>query len=122
MADATGVKDLMFLACLDLIRRTGAGNVRIGYHDDEKPAIWHVTVEYNHPKSPVQGFEVEAGMTPLIAAQRLCERLVDGGWCTHCSKTTGFDVDYRPRLPEFDNLICWYRYDPEMKTFRRGCE
>jgi hypothetical protein len=51
---------------------------------------------------------------------RLCAQVVDGGRCTHCRRPTGLseDLDAMP----LDRLVCWYQWDPELATFRRGCE
>jgi hypothetical protein len=47
--------------------------------------------------------------------------LVDGAMCAHCGKPTGLEPTLLVDMP-FPEHICWYQYDPELKTFRRGCE
>jgi hypothetical protein len=108
--------DERFLAALKLIQRTGATGVQIRYSDDEQPVIWFVVAEYSENRS-----EVDAAFEPVRAALRLCERLVDGGQCTHCHRPTGLEPDSIETMP-LNQTICWYQYDPELKTFRRGCE
>lgn len=105
----------MVLACADLVRRTGASAFQIRYSDDEQPVVWMAVAEY-----PGQKREVAAGFTPVKAMFRLLEALVDGGQCKHCSRPTGVSEDFTT-MPAGD-LVCWYQYDPELKTFRRGCE
>ena len=109
-------------AAIDFIQRTGATQVQVRYSDDEKPDLWMVVALYNK-KNPlgIEGFEVDASSTPLRAALRLCERLADGGLCTHCNRRIGLEPDSISTMP-MNKLICWYQYDPELKTFRRGCE
>ena len=55
---------------------------------------------------------------------RLCRQVIDGGECVHCGKGAGFDDDPQPH-PLNDavaDLICWYRFDPGLSTYRRSCE
>jgi len=109
-------------ATIDFLRRTGAKQVQIRYSDDEQPVVWFVVVKYDgfNPGGTV-GFETDAAATPLAAALRLCERVGDGGKCAHCNRPTGFEPNLLIRMP-MDDKICWYQFDPELKTFRRGCE
>lgn len=108
--------DARFLAALDFIRRTGTTQIQIRYSDDEKPIVWFVVAGYSDGN-----FEVDASRGPLRAALRLCERLADGGRCTHCNRPTGLEPDHIETMP-LNQEICWYQYDPELKKFRRGCE
>lgn len=109
-------------AAIEFIRRTGAKQIQIRYSDDEDPTVWFVVALYGK-KGPgaFNAIEVDASMTPLRAALRLCERIADGGQCAHCKRPCGLEPDRLDRMP-FDELICWYQYDPELKVFRRGCE
>ncbi len=103
------------VAAIDFLRRTGADQIQVRYSDDTEPPIWFVVAKYQDE------IEVDAAVDPLRAALRLCERLADGGMCNHCKRPVGFDPDTLLRMP-FDKVICWCQYDPELKTFRRGCE
>lgn len=124
------VKDRM-MACVDLIGRTGAQGFQLRYSDDEEPVVWMAVAGYKQAGDPKSGnpakrterihHEVGAGMTPDVAAFRLLETLIDGGKCTHCQRPTGVSDDWVGRQP-LDDILCWYTYDPELKTFRRGCE
>lgn len=110
------------LAAVHYIRRTGAKQVQIRYHDDEQPVVWFVVAMYDgFNPSGIMGVEVDAATTPLDAALRLCERIGDGAKCNHCNRPSGFEPNLLVRMPH-DDKICWYQYDPELKTFRRGCE
>lgn len=110
------MSDDRFLAAFEFIRRTGATAIQIRYSDDEPPTIWCVIAEY-----PDKKYEVDAGLDPIRAALRLCERLCDGGQCNHCGRPTSLEPDQIDTMP-FNQAICWYQYDPELKKFRRGCE
>ncbi|HKE66007.1 MAG TPA: hypothetical protein VKB59_15330 [Micromonosporaceae bacterium] len=103
-------------AGLDLIGRTGAQSFQLRYSDDEQPTVWFVVALYDNDQ-----WETDAARDPIRAVLRLCERLVDGGTCTHCHRPAGLDPDSIDTMP-LDELVCWYQYDPELKTFRRGCE
>jgi hypothetical protein len=110
------------VAGVDLIRRTGAVNCRIGYSDpdDGEPIVWYACCTYPNDISEAAG-----GLDPEIAVLRLCERLVDGGECVHCNQVTVFEENFED-VSFYDlisnNMFCVYGWDPELKTFRRGCE
>jgi hypothetical protein len=118
------------VACTALVGRTGAKAFQLRYSDEEEPTIWMCVAEYRRPGNPKSGnpqqrmektvFQVAAGMSVREAAYALLERLIDGGQCTHCRKPTGVSDDWED-MP-LNETICWYQYDPELKTFRRGCE
>jgi hypothetical protein len=63
-------------------------------------------------------------MHPTQALFALCDTLMDGGTCQHCGKPTGFVADTERQLDEElgSPFVCWYRWDPELRTFRRKCE
>jgi hypothetical protein len=103
------------LAGIDLLRRTGAAETQIRFHDDEKPVVWIAVAVYS------QGAEAAGALDPVLAVLRLCEQVIDGGQCVHCKRPAGLDPDTLDRMP-LDKLVCWYQYDPELQTFRRGCE
>lgn len=109
--------DPRLAAAVELIGRTGALNYQIRYSEAEDgvPAVWAAVASY-----PGDRYEVDAAFDPLQATFRLATRLVDGGQCSHCHRPTGFDEDFGT-MPLGD-LVCWYQYDPERETFRRGCE
>lgn len=112
-------RDPRFLAAVDLIGRTGASSWSVRYCDEETPAVWLCVAEYEG-----EGMWDAAGARdPLTAALRLCEQLVDGALCVHCGKPTGFDPDADAGiLAALDPVVCFYRWDPELRTFRRSCE
>jgi hypothetical protein len=100
-------------AAVDLIGRTGADEVQLRYSDDEKPVVWMAVARWR------DHWEAAAAMTPARALFRLLDEVIDGGQCKHCNRPTGFSPDL-DALP-LDALICWYQWDPELQTFRRGC-
>lgn len=122
--------DPRFVAALVLVERTGARSVQIRYSDDEQPVVWFIVALYvvDDRRLPTAGegheaWESASGPSPLVAAMRLCERLVDGGQCAHCGRPSGFHEDITaPTGTILDEALCWYQWDPELATFRRGCE
>lgn len=112
------------MAGVDLLRRTGAKQFQVRYSDDEEPVVWIAASSWQG-KNPLTGkdrerWEVAGGLDPTVAIMRLCEQVIDGGQCQHCGKPTIFQP-----LPETDGLEvlgCVYAFDPELATFRRGCE
>jgi hypothetical protein len=102
-------------AMIELIGRTGASEFKLQHCDEEPPTVWIARSLYEDGRA-----ECAAAMDPSAAVMRLAERLVDGGLCTHCGKPSGFSAEFEGLpLPE---AVCWYAFDPELDTFRRGCE
>lgn len=111
--------DPKFIAGVELLRRTGAMTFRCGYTDtsDGDPVIWHATCTW------ISQREADAALNPVEAVMRLCERVIDGGMCTHCKKSTIFIHDVIDPGPMLESLGgCIYAWDPELRVFRRGCE
>lgn len=106
--------DPRLLAAVELIGRTGAEQFQLRYCEEEQPVVWVAAAQW-------QGhWEVGASTNPVRAVFRLCDQVIDGGLCTHCHKPTGFATDFGDMpLPQ---AVCWYQWDPELETFRRGCE
>ncbi len=106
--------DDVLAAAIKLVGRSGATGLAIGYSDEHTPPVWFAVARYGDQH------EAAGAMTPRQAVLRLLDELVDGGLCLHCHRPTGVTVDHGPQsLPE---VVCWYQYDPERKTFRRSCE
>lgn len=116
-------KDPRFVAAIKMLERTGITSFGIRYQDDEEPVVWVAVVEYSKERTPQTGDGAEAagGMTPLMAVMRLLEQVMDGGRCAHCKRITAVETDWRNDMP-LEDVVCWYRYDPETQGFRRGCE
>lgn len=113
--------DPQFLAGLDMLRRVGAQDVQLRYQDDMEPVVWMALAHFDcAPPTGLMVWQVAAALDPPRALFRLLEALMDGGRCAHCSKPTGI-VDDPEEMP-LEAMICWYQYDPELKTYRRGCE
>ncbi len=111
----SGRNDDILMAAVKMVERTGATNVTIGFSEEHDPAVWFAVADF-----PGRRYEAAGGMSPLRAVLRLLDTLIDGGQCKHCKKPTGVTVD--PGTMPLKKAICWYQYDPELKTFRRGCE
>lgn len=114
----------MVKVCADLLRRMGVGQLRVGHSDegDGIPVVWYATASF---RTAGGAWEAAGAMTPERAMFRLCERACDGGKCLHCKRPTGVvDDTAAADMPAGDpmGLVCWYAYDPELKTFRRSCE
>ena len=94
-------------------RRTGCHQFVIRYCDEDQPVVWLALGRWG------RSWQVAAALHPVAAVFALCDQVIDGGACTHCHRPTGFapDLDTMP----LDTLVCWYQYDPELATFRRGC-
>lgn len=111
-----------------LLGRTGALSFAIRYQDDEEPTVWLAIASYNvkNGRPAPEGtpyWEVDAGHDPTEAVLRLCARMIDGGQCAHCHRPSGFHDDITaPTNTVLDQALCWYQWDPELATFRRGCE
>lgn len=120
--------DPRFVAGVDLLGRTGARDFRIGWshEDDGPPTVWYAVATWKGHRDPRIGHGAEAAgaLNPTAAVMRLCERVIDGGECAHCGQLTIFDDN--PGDSPFDTLLeamgCVYAWDPELRTFRRGCE
>jgi hypothetical protein len=105
--------DVMVVAAVDLIHRTGATQFQIRYCDEAKPVVW-VAAARHGPR-----WEAAGAMNPRGAVFRLCDLLVDGGQCQHCGRPAGFEpsTDTMP----LNSLVCWYQFDPGTKKFAKGC-
>ena len=112
-------------AAIDLLGRTLADTFQIRYCDEEEPTVWIAVAHWpNRPDVGIpEHYEAAGGMSPWQALLRLCEAVIDGGTCRHCDRPTMID-DKPPDDPllALEALVCAYRYDPELKTFRRSCE
>jgi hypothetical protein len=115
MADLKKEEQERLGACIDLIRRSGSKTFELRYSDDEEPTVWMAIGKWGDQ------FEAAGAMTPIRALVRLLEAVIDGGRCNHCERPTAVSDDWQGQFP-MEEQVCWYIYDPEMKTFRRGCE
>lgn len=110
-----------FLAAVKLLQRTGAQTYRIGHSDleDGNPVVWYAVAEWVGNRAEAAG-----ALDPLTATLRLCERVIDGGQCAHCKRPTIFDDNPLDSPPDelLSAMGCVYAWDPELSTFRRGCE
>jgi hypothetical protein len=115
------VDDPRFHAAIEMIGRTGAEEFQIRFCEEEEPNLWMCSARWG------DHWDTAAALHPVLALFRLCDQMVDGGMCTHCQRPTGFIPDFESPAPSgiataIDAAICWYRFDPELETFRRSCE
>jgi hypothetical protein len=107
-------------ALITMIGRTGAKSTKIQFCEEERPTVWMAVAAYPIEGSDDEIFIAAGDLSPLSAVFCLVEKLVDGGTCQTCRKPTGIvmDIDEMP----LGSVVCWYQYDPELKSIRRGCE
>jgi len=105
-----------FVAGVDLLRRMGARQFRVGYSDPAEgdPVVWYAVGVW-----PGQG-EAAGALDPVTAVMRLCEQAMDGGTCQHCHRPAIFIVDMEAGAL-LEAMGCVTAFDPELATFRRGC-
>jgi hypothetical protein len=108
-------KDPRLAAAVELVGRTGATSIGLRYQDDEQPVVWVAVAQYG------ERYEAAGALTPLKAAIRLLEIIIDGGECQHCHRPFAVSDDWSQSMP-LEEAVCWYVYDPETQKFRRGCE
>lgn len=112
MSDA---KDPRLVAAIDLIGRSGAESFEMRYSDDNEPVAWIALARWG------EQHECAAAMSPMRAALRLLETVLDGGGCAHCGKPSGV-WEHWDTTPPLHTHVCWQVYDPETEKFRRSCE
>lgn len=114
-------------AAIDLVGHTGAESFSLRYSEEEdEPTIWIAYAKHKHG----EGYVITTGsdLSPLHSVLDLCDKLIDGGICTHCGKVTILEHNWAaPALPPIrmgDEIFqhCTYKYDPELNKFRRSCE
>ena len=94
------------LAAADLIKRSGASDMEVGYHEDESENQWWAVATYRGAK-----ITVDNQPTPDVALEALVKRIFTGGMCNHCKK---------PVVLDDDTPGCrWRRMGPK---WVRGCE
>lgn len=82
------------VAATELIQRTGATEFEIAYDDetgyDRVPVVWWTTAKWNGQRLDSEFFPY-----PAQAAEDLLSRVINGGLCKRCEKTTvvGLVVD-----------------------------
>jgi hypothetical protein len=108
-------------AAVQMIGRMGGAEFQLRFDDrdvdDGTPVVWSALARWDDV------WQAAGGLDPWQAVLRLLESVGDGGTCTHCGKPTAVD-DSPPDalISSTESLVCWYRYDPELVTFRRQCE
>lgn len=95
-------------AACDLVGRTGATELTVGYLYDDVPvedAGWYAHAQYRGAR-----VIVEDKVGPTEALMALARRLLDGAQCAHCGK----EVSLR------DGVGCRWRREGD--KWKRGCE
>jgi hypothetical protein len=120
-------EDPRFTAAIDLIRRNGAREVQLRYDDEQNPIVWVAVAGFSiingkpSGRGKINAHQAGGGLDPLTAIFALCRACLDRrGKCTHCDRNTMFDETFEAQ--PLENFYCWYQWDPELETFRRGCE
>lgn len=110
----------MVTASADLLQRSGVGELRVGHSDpdDGEPVMWYAMAFFR----TADVWEAAGAMSLARAMFRLCERVCDGGTCQHCGRPTGVVDNARAADMPLTEMMCWYAYDAELRTFRRACE
>lgn len=115
-----GKVDPKLTAGFDMLRRTGARSVELRYQDDKEPTVWFAIGEWLVHGHTTTTFEVDASTDPVRAVMRLCSRVIDGGQCQHCRRTSGFTSTSKPKTNQPN--ICWQRWHAATESFRRDCD
>jgi hypothetical protein len=108
--------DPRFPAAVELLGRCGAEELQVRFCEEEKPTVWMALARWRGH------WEVGAALDPLRALFRLCDEVMDGGLCLHCGKPSAFSDGFEVLPDIMGDAVCWYAWDPELKTYRRGCE
>lgn len=117
-------------AAFELIGRTGATSLQIGFLHDDVPmeeAAWWAHAQYKGSR-----ITVENKTSPLEAAEGLARRLLTGGQCTHCRKLITLSdfavardailVDGTTWTQEQQAAAGLCRWRRTGRTWKRGCE
>lgn len=125
MQDA--VKDPRYIPAIELLRRNGAKEVQLRYDEEQQPLVWVAVAGFSlingkpAGRGKLNAWQAGGGLDPLSSLFALCRACLDRkGWCTHCHRNTMFEetIESQP----LEDFYCWYQWDPENRTFRRGCE
>lgn len=96
-------------AGLDLVGRTGAKEIEIGFVHDDVPAEeagWYANAQYHGARVTAQDHQ-----SPVEAVEALARRLLDGGLCAYCGQTIA--------LGDYPGRHCrWTRHGDK---WVRGC-
>ena len=99
------------IAAVDLVGRSGARDVEIGWLHDDVPseqAGWYATATYQGAK-----LMADDHPGPIEAAEALTRRVLDGATCAHCHKPVRLD-------DELALSAC--RWTRQGARWARGCE
>lgn len=115
-------------AGIKLLEGTGMRQFQLRYSDDEQPVVWMAVAKWSLggqgvpvAKGGKPAFDTASALDPVSAVLRLCDQMLNGGYCLHCERPSGVTLRWDAAMPLAD-MICWYVYDPELQVFRRSCE
>jgi hypothetical protein len=112
-----GLDEGKFQAAVKMIGRMHGEEFQIRYCEEVQPVVWIACARWG------ETWQAAGGMNPWRAVFRLLESVMDGGRCLHCNKPTAIDENPPDDLiTATEAMVCWYRFDPELDTFRRQCE
>lgn len=119
------------MAAVDLVRRTGAAGIEIGYLHDDVPveeAAWYAHAQYRGTR-----IICENQRSPVDAAEGLARQLLTGAKCMHCGRLVTLDLAgaYAHDAVLLDGTswsaaqqvaagVCYWHRDG--RVWRRGCE
>jgi hypothetical protein len=102
------------LAAIDLIGRTGAHSFEVGFDDDQTPTTWWAQARYSG-----RLMFTDDEPDPLHAVEQLLLRIVNGGRCTHCRRTTTVGASPIPFKCAY--VITAGRYEPACQRRAAAC-
>lgn len=102
------------IAGMELLGRSGVRNVELAF-DDDGPVLWWCGGNWNGTRAYSERFPY-----PAHAVDNLLSRVINGGQCRRCSRTTVIGVDV-------EGLCCFQLHagdvdDEQTYRWMRSCE
>lgn len=130
--DTTDPQYTAMMTLLQQCRVMECVSIDVNTHTGLPVPIWVVIGRVSpldeHGEETDEYWEMAAGATPLLAAQRFASLLIDGKACTRCDRPTTFmagDETIEILDSPFGSIVsyvsCVIAWDPELKVYRRGC-
>jgi hypothetical protein len=122
VVDAAVTDRPLFTSCLDLLDKSGALAVVIGYDDEvqlgTETRAWHATAMVGTDQ-----YRIEAKSTPEAAVLSLCRKIVNGSRCAHCGQVISvmIHVTDTEHLARREGTCFWHRPLVVSTKFVRGC-
>lgn len=109
-------------AFIALIGATGAKSIELRYSDDDEPVVWMAVGAWPIPEGEPDHHEAAGGLNPVEALLALGEKVIDGGDCPKCKRGTALSDSFTGEKMPAEKGVCWWKYDPTLKAFLRGCD